>query len=188
MRCLAIDLGDRRTGFASGDDVLAIVQPLFVVEAPTRALQIAAALRAIDEFGPDRLVIGLPYNMDGSEGPRARLVREFAAELAARMPRFPRIAIDFQDERLSSFAAEQRLARSGRTRGEKKALRDALAACAILEDYLRARRSGAVEGIAEGEHGVGDADGVGDAGDDRGTDDDRHADGTGRVPGGDGRP
>lgn len=136
MRYLAIDLGDRRTGFAAGDDVVGLVQPLAVVEAPTRALQLKAALKAIDEHGPDRVVVGLPLNMDGSEGPRAKLVREFAAELAAQMPRFPRVAIEFHDERLSSFAAEQKLNRTGRTHGEKKALRDALAACAILEDFL----------------------------------------------------
>ena len=48
--------------------------------------------------------------------------------------------LEFQDERLSSFAAEEKLNNTGRTHGEKKALRDALAACAILEDFLRARR------------------------------------------------
>ena len=139
MRYLAIDLGDKRTGFAAGDDVVGLVQPLAVVEAPSRAAQLQASLKAIDEYGPNAVVIGLPFNMDGTEGPRARLVREFAAELAARLPRFPRVAIEFHDERLSSFAAEERLQRPGRTHGEKKALRDALAACAILEAWLAAR-------------------------------------------------
>lgn len=150
MRYLAIDLGDKRTGFAAGDDVVWLVQPLSVVEAPTRALQVKAALRAIDEYGPDRIVVGLPFNMDGTEGPRAKLVREFAAELerAFRADRGPhaRFLLDFHDERLSSFDAEQRLNRTGRTHGEKKALRDALAACAILEDYLRAKRGGSAGG------------------------------------------
>jgi len=140
VRYLAIDLGDKRTGFAAGDDVVGLVQPLAVVEAPSRAAQLQASLKAIDEYGPNAVVIGLPFNMDGTEGPRARLVREFAAELSARLPRFPRVAIEFHDERLSSFAAEERLKRTGRTHGEKKALRDALAACAILEDFLASRR------------------------------------------------
>jgi putative Holliday junction resolvase len=146
MRYLAIDLGDKRTGFAAGDDVVGLVQPLSVVEAHTRPLQLRAALRAIDEYGPDRIVLGLPFNMDGTEGPRAKLVREFAAELekAFRAERGPhaRFSLDFHDERLSSFDAEERLKRTGRTHGEKKALRDALAACAILEDFLRAKRGG----------------------------------------------
>lgn len=144
MRFLAIDLGDKRTGFAAGDDVVWLVQPLAVVEAPTRALQVRASMRAIDDYGPDAIVVGLPFNMDGTEGPRAKLVREFAAELekAFRADRGPhaRFRIEFHDERLSSFDAEERLKRTGRTHGEKKALRDALAACAILEDFLRARR------------------------------------------------
>jgi putative Holliday junction resolvase len=144
MRYLAIDLGDKRTGFAAGDDVVRLVQPLAVVEAPTRALQVRASMRAIDDYGPDAIVLGLPFNMDGTEGPRAKLVREFAAELekAFRTDRGPhaRFALHFHDERLSSFDAEERLKRTGRTHGEKKALRDALAACAILEDFLRARR------------------------------------------------
>ena len=140
MRYLAIDLGDKRTGFAAGDDVVGLVQPLAVVEAHTRALQVKAALKAIDEHGPDRIVLGLPFNMDGTEGPRAKLVREFAAELAAQLPRHSRMKVEFHDERLSSFAAEEKLKRTGRTHGEKKALRDALAACAILEDFLALQR------------------------------------------------
>ena len=85
-------------------------------------------------------MLGLPFNMDGTEGPRAKLVREFAAELTAQFPRHSRMKVEFHDERLSSFAAEERLKRTGRTHGEKKALRDALAACAILEDFLAAQR------------------------------------------------
>jgi RNase H-fold protein (predicted Holliday junction resolvase) len=97
-------------------------------------------------------------------------VREFAAELAAQLPRFPRVEIAFQDERLSSFAAEERLARTGRTHGEKKALRDALAACAILEDYLRVLRgessgesSGAGDNAYNGSSDDACDDGVDDA-------------------------
>ena len=140
MRYLCIDLGDRRTGFASGDDVVGIVQPLEVVQASTPEAQVVAALAMIDEYGPNCVVVGLPYNMDGTEGPRAALVRVFATELLARLPKLPRVALAFQDERLSSFDAEHRLNRTGRTHGEKRALRDALAACAILEDHLRMKR------------------------------------------------
>ncbi len=140
MRFLTIDLGDKRTGFASGDDVLYLVQPLAVIEAPTRKAQLDASVRMIDEYGPDCIVVGMPYNMDGSEGPRALMSREFGAELLARLGPRSRVKLEFQDERLSSFAAEEKLNRTGRTHGEKKALRDALAACAILEDFLRARR------------------------------------------------
>ncbi|MFM1803882.1 MAG: putative Holliday junction resolvase [Planctomycetota bacterium] len=161
MRYLAIDLGDKRTGFAAGDDVVGLVQPLFVAEAGTQALQLKAAMKAIDEYGPDRIVLGLPYNMDGTEGPRAKLVRAFAEELGRRLREeygaHTRMKVEFHDERLSSFAAEERLKRTGRTHGEKKALRDALAACAILEDFLAVQRG------TEHDPGDDEADDAGDA-------------------------
>jgi putative Holliday junction resolvase len=87
------------------------------------------------------VVLGMPFNMDGSEGPRAKLTREFGDALLQRLPPRTRVTLVYQDERLSSFAAEEKLNRTGRTHGEKKALRDALAACAILEDFLRAARN-----------------------------------------------
>ena len=177
MRYLAIDLGDKRTGFAAGDDVVGLVQPLHVAEAHTRALQIKASVKAIEDYGPDRIVLGMPYNMDGSEGPRARMVRDFAVELEAAVKvalgPYTRVRIEFHDERLSSFAAEQRLNRTGRTHGEKKALRDALAACAILEDFLQAKRGGGGgvgvvgEDGADGQHDDRDDDSHGDREDDR---------------------
>ncbi|MFM7052578.1 MAG: Holliday junction resolvase RuvX, partial [Planctomycetota bacterium] len=102
MRFLSIDLGDKRTGFASGDDVLGIVQPLRVAEAPTRALQLKAALAAIDEYGPDRVVVGLPLNMDGAEGPRCQSVRQFVANVVNHgPPALASLPVVMQDERMS---------------------------------------------------------------------------------------
>lgn len=132
MRYLAVDVGARRTGLAAGDDVLRIVQPVEVVEAPRGDALLAALARAIALHGPDALVVGLPLNMDGSEGASAQDARAFGAALGARTS----LPVHFQDERLSSFEADQRMARSGRTHREKKELRDALAACAILEAFL----------------------------------------------------
>ena len=160
MRYLCIDLGDKRTGFACGDDVLFLVQPLLVAQSPSREAQLVASLKMIEEYGPDRVVLGMPFNMDGSEGPRAKLTREFGDALLQRLPPRTRVTLVYQDERLSSFAAEEKLNRTGRTHGEKKALRDALAACAILEDFLRAARNAssaahtniADEGIDDDEH------------------------------------
>ena len=77
--------------------------------------------------------MGLPLNMDGTEGPAAKDARAFAEQVQQRCG----LVVHLQDERLTSFEADQRMARSGRTRGEKKELRDALAAAALLEDFLR---------------------------------------------------
>ncbi len=139
MRYLCIDLGDKRTGLAVGDAQTRLVSPLEVLEVPVahrggEALLDALA-RAIEEqlgTAPGELVVGLPLNMDGTEGPRARLVREFASKVGARCGR----EVRFQDERLSSADADWSMARSGMTRGEKKQRRDALAAAAILRDFL----------------------------------------------------
>jgi len=135
MRYLAIDLGDKRTGLALGDDITRLVSPVKVLDVPRGPLLLDALVKAVDEQRPDAVVIGLPINMDGTEGPAAKSTREFAERLRPRI----KLEIHFQDERLTSYAAEQQLNQSGRTRKEKKQLRDALAACEVLKDFLDAR-------------------------------------------------
>jgi putative Holliday junction resolvase len=136
---LCIDLGDKRTGLALGDAQTRLVSPLSVIEVSIAPLGgeglLLALLKAIDEQlgkGAGELVVGLPLNMDGSEGPRARGVRQFAARLGDRSGR----VVNFQDERLTSAAADWSMARSGMTHGDKKKRRDAIAAAAILGDFL----------------------------------------------------
>jgi putative Holliday junction resolvase len=138
VRYLSIDLGDKRTGLAVGDDITRLATPVEIIELPReqhdgRALLDAIA-RAIDEhLGPaDQLVLGLPLNMDDTEGPRARLVRAFAVRLAERTGR----TIHLHDERLSSVQADWDMGQSGLTHKQKKARRDALAAAAVLRDFL----------------------------------------------------
>lgn len=138
MRYLAIDLGDKRTGLAVGDDVTHIVTPIDVLHAPRvygDAPLLEALRLAIERYAPAALVIGLPINMDDSEGAAAEAVRQFGDVLA----RASGLPIHFQDERLTSFAAEQQLTGTGRTRQEKRELIDALAAAQILRDFLAAR-------------------------------------------------
>lgn len=141
MRYLAIDLGGKRTGLASGDDLTGIVQPLKVIEAAPGDHLLRLLRREIEDHAPDAVVVGLPLNMDGTEGPSAKAVRAFAARIGVESG----IEIRFQDERLTSFAAEGHLDRSGRTHREKKEIRDALAAAEILRDHLR-ERVGRAEG------------------------------------------
>jgi putative Holliday junction resolvase len=133
-RYLAIDLGDKRTGLAVGDDGMHIASPVGVIEASTDAMRLDAIASAIDEHGPDALVLGLPLNMDGSEGPRAKLTRAFAARLEARF----NLPVHMADERQTSEKANRQMARSGLTHGQKKRRRDALAAAAMLQRFLDA--------------------------------------------------
>ncbi len=139
MRFLSIDIGDKRTGLAVGDDVLRIASPVDVLQIADVARLIEALATAVAEHEPDELVVGLPLNMDGSEGPRARLVRDLAAKLGQRTGK----RVHLFDERLTSFAAEDSFKGRNLTRGRKKERRDAMAAAVILDDFLRARSEGA---------------------------------------------
>lgn len=137
MRHLCIDLGDKRTGLAVGDTVTRLVSPTDVLEVPIArnagADLLTAITKAVADQGAKALVVGLPLNMDDSEGPRAKSVRAFAQRVAAAT----NLPLHFQDERLSSVAADWTMARSGMTHGQKKARRDALAAAQILRDYFQ---------------------------------------------------
>lgn len=135
MRYLAIDLGDKRTGLAVGDDVTGIATPLEVVVTSSPAELQRRIRRAVDAQGPDALVVGLPLNMDGSEGPAAKKVRAFGDALGAALG----LPLHYVDERLSSAAADEQMARTGLTHKGKKERRDALAAAAILRGFLAAR-------------------------------------------------
>ena len=143
MRYLCIDLGDKRTGIAIGDSITMLASPLELLEVPItdhagEALLSALARsieRNLSPASPAEIVVGLPLNMaDGSEGPRAKIVRAFADRLAPRLQ--PPRAIRFHDERLSTVAADWQMAQSGLSHKQKKSRRDALAAAAILHDFL----------------------------------------------------
>jgi putative Holliday junction resolvase len=155
---MAVDLGDKRTGIAVGDAVTRIASPVEVIEVSIgtnggedllRAI-VAAAKEHVGLRGSE-LVVGLPLNMDGSEGQRAKLVRAFAARLGAAtgMP------VHFQDERLTSVEADWNMARSGMTHKDKKGKRDALAAAVLLRDYLASAGGGLGAGPGD-ETGVDD--------------------------------
>jgi putative Holliday junction resolvase len=137
MRFLAVDLGAKRTGLAFGDDETRIATPLEVLEIPPgpRLLEAIAAVARTER--PDAIVVGLPLNMDGSEGPAAAAARAFGASLAAASG----TAVRFHDERLTSRAAEGDLAGLYTRKGRKRRL-DAVAAARILQGYLAARDGG----------------------------------------------
>ena len=88
------------------------------------------------EYEIEAFVLGLPYNMDGTEGPRAEEVRRFADVLTKEIP----LPMDFFDERLSSFDAQEKLIGMELTRKGKKKRLDAVAAATILQAYLDAKK------------------------------------------------
>ena len=131
-RLLAIDLGSRRIGLALADTLSGAVRPLATVRraAPARDAQTLA--RLVAEQRIDELVVGLPLNMDGSEGPRAQSTRTFAANLS----RLTDLPIAMWDERLSTAAVERALIEADRSRARRAALIDKLAAAYILQGAL----------------------------------------------------
>jgi putative holliday junction resolvase len=137
MRTLAIDLGTRRVGLALSDAGGHLATPYDVLNVTSPDQAIDECLRVIRLEAVERLVVGVPLNMDDSSGKQAKEAIEWGRKLSARAS-LPLIMVD---ERLSSFAAEQNLAdrkRSGEklTRGMKKRQLDAIAAAAFLQQYL----------------------------------------------------
>ena len=132
MRYLAIDLGDKRTGVAIGDQLTGIVTPLEVINTASETERFARLRDLIEWEGPAALVVGWPLNMDGSVGPSAEKCKAFADKLgkASRLP------VHLHDERLTSAVADEQMAMSGLTHKQKKARRDALAAANILRGFF----------------------------------------------------
>lgn len=132
MRYLAIDPGGKRTGLALGDDVSRLASPLEVIETGSPVERMRRIRKVVDQEQPDALVLGLPLNMDGTEGPAAKGARAFAEELRSETG----LEVHLADERLTSAKADEQMARTGLTHKQKKQLRDALAAAALLQDFL----------------------------------------------------
>ena len=130
MRYLAIDYGIKRTGLAICDSAETIASPLAVIEGQKELLNKIADV--VKNEGVEAVVLGLPLNMDDTEGPQARLVFTFADVLKEHLG----IPVYLQDERLSSFGAESKLASAKFTRGKQRKRLDAVAAAAILEAFL----------------------------------------------------
>jgi putative Holliday junction resolvase len=135
MRYLAIDYGGRRTGLAICDAQETIASPLAVLQGQKDL--VAQIARIVASEGVGGIVVGLPLNMDDSEGPQAKLVRAFAQKLGAKIP----LPIHFQDERLSSFAASEKLDVAEYSRSKKKERLDAVAAAEILQAFLERTKS-----------------------------------------------
>ncbi len=130
MRYLAIDYGTKRTGLAICDPGETIVSPLTVIEGQKGLLKKIAEV--VETERVEAVVLGLPLNMTGSESAQTKLVFKFAEQLKGYL----HIPVHFQDERLSSFGAEEKLASAKFTRGEKRKRLDAVAAAEILEAFL----------------------------------------------------
>ncbi len=134
MRYLAIDYGNKRTGLAICDRDEKLVSPLAVIASPDNLVNKISEIILSESV--EALVVGLPLNMDGSKGRQARLVLNFAHRLKKQL----HIPVHFQDERLSSYAAGEKLAAAHLTKNKKRRRLDAVAAAEILDSFLEAKR------------------------------------------------
>ncbi|MFH1708048.1 MAG: Holliday junction resolvase RuvX [Planctomycetota bacterium] len=131
----AIDYGRRRIGIAAGDTLGISTRPLAQLEVRDMGDAVAQAARVIKEAQVALAVVGLPANMDGTEGPMAREARDFAARLAAAAG----IPCEMFDEQLTSYAADEALNALGVPGHKRKGRRDVKAAQIILRAWLDAR-------------------------------------------------
>ncbi|MCC6276955.1 MAG: Holliday junction resolvase RuvX [Oligoflexia bacterium] len=136
MRILALDFGDVRIGVAISDEMGWTAQGVGFIKRASLEKDLKELERVIQPFGTvDEIVVGMPFNMDGSEGERVHKTRKFCDALSKRF----NIPIIEVDERLSSMEAEKLMISSDVSRSKRKGKIDQLAASIILQTYLSTR-------------------------------------------------
>jgi putative Holliday junction resolvase len=137
MGCiLALDVGTKTIGVARADIVAKLASPHSTIARKGVKKDTVRLLHLIQELGVESIVVGLPYELDGTEGRSARLARQIGEALreASELP------VHYQDERYSTVEAEHRLKQAGLDGRQRKSVIDQAAAAVILEDFLRLER------------------------------------------------
>ncbi|MDX5357273.1 MAG: Holliday junction resolvase RuvX [Rhodobacterales bacterium] len=127
-----LDLGTKTIGVAVSDSLRSVASPLLTIRREKFTIDAEALLKIVAERALTGIVLGLPRNMDGSEGPRAQSTRAFARNLARLTP----LPITFWDERLSTVAAERALLEADTSRARRAQVIDHVAAGYILQGAL----------------------------------------------------
>ncbi len=136
MVILGLDYGDKRIGVAVTDPLEIAATALDTVERTSDGEEFEEIGRLIRERGVERIVVGLPVRMDGSEGIQVRKVRSFIKDLTRS---FPDVEIETSDERLSSAQAHRALSQAGASNRVRKRNVDSMSAQLILNRYLQRR-------------------------------------------------
>ncbi|MCI0477306.1 MAG: Holliday junction resolvase RuvX [Anaerolineales bacterium] len=132
MKYLGLDIGDKRVGVACGDAQVRIATPLEVVTRVSIELDARALAKIARDYDAEQLIVGLPRNMDGTQGAQADAVIAYAEKIAQAI----HLPLTFWDERLSTVEATRRTHETG-ARGKKSRRHlDAIAAAVILQDFL----------------------------------------------------
>ncbi len=136
MRVVGLDLGSRRIGVAVSDPSGVLASPRVVLErGRNHAADHRAVAALVEEVGAERVVVGLPLSLDGSEGPAARLVRHELGELVFALP----VPVEAHDERFSTVSADRALIGSGLKAPARRKVVDRVAAAVLLQSWLDRR-------------------------------------------------
>jgi putative Holliday junction resolvase len=132
--CLALDVGDRRTGIALGER---LARPLTTLKRRSKVEDFGAIGRLVREHHVDTVVVGLPLDMDGSKGFQAAKVERYALHLRDALAEMGMtVELVLWDERMTTEEAESRMIESGVRWGDRQQRIDAVAAAVILQSYL----------------------------------------------------
>ncbi|HLO87855.1 MAG TPA: Holliday junction resolvase RuvX [Nostocaceae cyanobacterium] len=137
ISALGLDVGRKRIGVAGCDRTGLIATGLTTIERTSFAQDVEQIQQIVNERQVEVLVIGLPYSMDGSLGFQAKQVQKLAHKLAKAL----KLPVEYVDERLTSFQAEQLLIAENRSPSRHKGLIDRKAAALILQQWLDTRRT-----------------------------------------------
>lgn len=132
MRIMAIDYGDARTGIAFCDKNQMLASPYTVIKESYQPKLVKAILDIVEKEKPEKIVIGLPRNMDGSYGYRCDECKALGAELKKAVD----IPVDYQDERLTTVMAHNVLSQNNVRGAKRKNSVDAVSAVMILQSYI----------------------------------------------------
>lgn len=135
---MGLDVGTKTVGVAVSDELGLTGQAVVTVRRTHLKADLEALGRLAQEHEVTRVVVGLPLNMDGSEGPRAQASRDFGRKVEERLG----LPVEYWDERLTTVAAQRTLLEADLSRQKRKQVIDRLAAALILQGWLDARRGG----------------------------------------------
>ncbi|MDF5708787.1 MAG: Holliday junction resolvase RuvX [Nostoc sp. S4] len=144
ISALGLDFGRKRIGVAGCDRTGLIATGIVTIERTSFDRDVEQMREIVNERQVQILVMGLPYSMDGSLGFQARQVQKFAKRLAKAL----NLPVEYVDERLTSFQAEQLLIAENRSPSRHKGLIDRKAACLILQQWLDTRRANSRSSMA----------------------------------------
>lgn len=135
MRILALDIGTKTIGVAVSDDMGITANGVTTIRRKDERSDLAELGRIVEQYSPSEIVVGVPYNEDGSLGKRAKAIAAFAGKVEKEFS----VPVTHWDESFSTARAESRLLEADMSRQKRRKVIDKMAAVIILQEYLASR-------------------------------------------------